>query len=125
MSELASIAHLMLLWRKLSRHGTNNWATGRIHALDKLNAASSLQALLPLLERVRELAQSDPRLGQDLQPLLQCVELVLRDCHTCMQEWNKPGATGVRGPRQLTASHTCLAVMHQCQAGWLRFSACY
>ncbi len=44
---------------------------------------------------MRELAQCDPRLGQDLQPLLRRVELVLHDCHASMQEWNKPGATGV------------------------------
>jgi hypothetical protein len=71
-----------------------------IKSSDVLNtvAAFSPQALLPLLERVRELAQSDQsdlRLGQDLQPLLRRVELVLHDCHTSMQQWNKPRATGV------------------------------
>jgi hypothetical protein len=47
------------------------------------------------LERVRELAQSNPRLGQDLQPLLRHVELVLHDCQSSMKEWNKTGATRV------------------------------
>jgi hypothetical protein len=45
---------------------------------------------------VRQLSESNPRLRQDLQPLLQRVDRVLHDCHTCMQQWNKhTGASGV------------------------------
>lgn len=78
------------------------------------------QALLPLLERVRQVAESDPQLRQELQPLLLRVEQVLRDCHTSMQKWNKPtGASGVSLPAALSGLPwleciTLMPCMHTC-----------
>lgn len=74
----------------------SNWHLCHVSRLGLLAVAFLLQTLLPLLERVRELSESNPRLRQDLQPLLQRVDRVLHDCHTCMQQWNKhTGASGV------------------------------
>jgi hypothetical protein len=86
------------------------------HARCKL-LAERIQALLPLLERVHEVAESDPQLRQELQPLLLRVEQVLRDCHSSMHKWNKgTGANGVGLPAALAAAMAVWlsGIMMQC-----------
>lgn len=70
--------------------------------------------MLPLLEAVQKICQTDPRRRQELQQLLQEVNEVLRACYVAMDKWTKPsGVTGVSGLQ--TASLCCFQLA--CSAG--------
>lgn len=57
--------------------------------------------MMPMLQRVKQIYESDPQRRPDLQKLLQDVWQVVGDCNEAIRKWSEP--SGVSGVRRLNA----------------------